>query len=287
LKYAKFLQPSNNNLVFCGGVSLNCNLNSYINHLKLFDDIYIPPGSNDASTSIGAAFEVSRILSSSKQFRIERLNCAQIGKEFTNDEIQMTLINYHIPYEYLDNLDLIEKITSDLSQGMIIAWHMGKSEFGPRALGGRSLLGDPRNRNVLFKINKLKGREQWRPLAPSILEEDYLEYFKTNLSNLNKFMLTTATLNSEKARLVPAITHIDFTTRPHIVSSNEQSLFYNLIQKFKEKTGIPLIVNTSLNNAGEPLSLNPVDSINFFTRNNLVDRLAIGNFYIDKRRISL
>ncbi len=282
-RYAGSLFPNENNLVFTGGVALNCSANAFLENQRIFDKIFVPPGSNDASTAIGAAFETSRLLSETKKYQPNGDLNAFLGKEYSDDEIQKSLITRNVPYSFLNDKDISEKVAGDLARGKIVAWHSGRSEFGPRALGARSLFGDPRKRDIYIKLNKIKGRELWRPLAPSIIESEYETFFDSKPTALSKYMLTTVNVKKDKAYLVPAITHIDHSSRPQAVDGSGNPGLYNLILNFKQLTSIPMIINTSLNNAGEPMCLSPGDTIDFFIRNNGVDVAVIGNHYITRR----
>ena len=292
------------NLCLSGGVALNCVANGKILKENIFENIWIQPASGDAGGSLGAALAYWHL--EEKKERVinpeDDMQGSYLGPEFTNIEIENELKNLGANFEKLDDNEIIEKTSSDLSNNMAIGWFQGRMEFGPRALGSRSILGDPRNSDTQKNLNlKVKFRESFRPFAPSIIEEDLGEWFE--IKSKSPYMLLVSNINKEKIikmtdqekslfgieklnikrSSIPAVTHVDYSARIQTVNKKTNIKFYNLIKSFKKKTGCPVIVNTSFNVRGEPIVNTPTDAFNCFMGTNL-DKLVIGNFYLDKSR---
>ena len=292
------------NLCLSGGVALNCVANGKILKENIFENIWIQPASGDAGGSLGAALAYWHL--EGKKERVinpeDDMQGSYLGPEFTNIEIENELKNLGANFEKLDDNEIIEKTSSDLSNNMAIGWFQGRMEFGPRALGSRSILGDPRNSDTQKNLNlKVKFRESFRPFAPSIIEEDLGEWFE--IKSKSPYMLFVSNINKEKIikmtdqekslfgieklnikrSSIPAVTHVDYSARIQTVNKKTNVKFYNLIKSFKKKTGCPVIVNTSFNVRGEPIVNTPTDAFNCFMGTNL-DKLVIGNFYLDKSR---
>jgi carbamoyltransferase len=223
-----------------------------------------------------------------------------LGPEFTQKEIEDELHKIGAKFDVLSDEDIIEKTATDLSLGEAIGWFQGRMEFGPRALGGRSILADPRSSKMQKRLNlKVKYRESFRPFAPSILEEDLSKWFDINVAS--PYMLMVANINNDKIikmdkfqeklfgidklnikrSEIPAVTHVDYSARIQSVHKETNEKYFNLIKKFKEKTNCPVIVNTSFNVRGEPIVNTPIDSYNCFMGTEL-DKLVIGNCYLEK-----
>tara|TARA_B100000767_G_scaffold267347_1_gene285959 strand:- start:2904 stop:3644 length:741 start_codon:yes stop_codon:yes gene_type:complete len=224
-----------------------------------------------------------------------------LGPEYTQKQIEEQLNNVGAKYSILNEEDLIEKTSKDLSSGEAIGWFQGRMEFGPRALGGRSILGDPRSTKMQKNLNlKVKYRESFRPFAPSILREDLSNWFDINVDSPYMLMVAnikknkTIPMNDEEKKLfgieklnikrseIPAVTHVDYSARIQTVHQETNRKYFKLIKKFKEKTGCPVIVNTSFNVRGEPIVNTPVDAFNCFMGTEL-DKLIIGNCYLAKK----
>ena len=292
------------NLCLSVGVALNCVANGKILKENIFENIWIQPASGDAGGSLGAALAYWHL--EEKKERVinpeDDMQGSYLGPEFTNIEIENELKNLGANFEKLDDNEIIEKTSSDLSNNMAIGWFQGRMEFGPRALGSRSILGDPRNSDTQKNLNlKVKFRESFRPFAPSIIEEDLGEWFE--IKSKSPYMLLVSNINKEKIikmtdqekslfgieklnikrSSIPAVTHVDYSARIQTVNKKTNVRFYNLIKSFKKKTGCPVIVNTSFNVRGEPIVNTPTDAFNCFMGTNL-DKLVIGNFYLDKSR---
>ncbi len=290
------------NLCLAGGVALNCVANGKILKEKIFDNIWIQPAAGDAGGSLGAALALWHIDQENK--RSVNLNDdmqgSYLGNEFNQDEIEKELKTAGANFETLKYEELIEKTAKLLSNEKAIAWFQGRMEFGPRALGGRSILGDPRSVKMQKNLNlKVKYRESFRPFAPSVLREDLSEWFDMNVDS--PYMLLVADINFDKKiemtneqknlfgidklnikrSEIPAVTHVDYSARVQTVTKNTNSRYYDLISKFKEKTGCPVIVNTSFNVRGEPIVNTPTDAFNCFMGTEL-DYLVIGNCILDK-----
>ena len=305
IKLAKSLKEEFNisNLCLAGGVALNCVANGKILKEKIFDNIWVQPAAGDAGGSLGAALALWHI--EQDNHRIVNLSDdmqgSYLGPEYSQKQIEEQLDKVGAKYKTLDEEDLIEKTADDISRGEAIGWFQGRMEFGPRALGARSILGDPRSSDMQKNLNlKVKYRESFRPFAPSILKEDLSEWFdiKVNspymlmVSNINKDKIIDMTeeqkklfgidkLNIKRSEL-PAITHVDYSSRIQTVHKETNKKYFKLIQKFKEKTNCPVLVNTSFNVRGEPIVNTPLDAFNCFMGTEL-DKLAIGNCYLEKK----
>jgi len=291
------------NLCLAGGVALNCVANGKILKEKIFDNIWIQPAAGDAGGSLGAALALWHIENGNERIvnSSDDMNGSYLGNEFTQNEIEKELKNAGAKFEILNYEDLIDKTVEFLSNEKAVGWFQGRMEFGPRALGARSILGDPRSDKMQKNLNlKVKYRESFRPFAPSILREDLSEWFEMNVDS--PYMLLVANINSDKKiemtneqkklfgidKLnikrsdIPAVTHVDYSARVQTVTKNTNKRYYDLISKFKEKTGCPVIVNTSFNVRGEPIVNTPTDAFNCFMGTEL-DYLIIGNCILDKK----
>ena len=304
VKLAKSLRKEFNipNLCLAGGVALNCVANGKILKEKIFNSIWVQPAAGDAGGSLGAALALWYV--EQKNPRLANPNDDMqgsfLGPEFTQKEIEEELNKIGAKFEVLNDEDLIEKVATDLSLGEAIGWFQGRMEFGPRALGGRSILADPRSSNMQKRLNlKVKYRESFRPFAPSILEEDLSKWFDIHVSS--PYMLMVANINKDKKIImnkdqeklfgidklnikrseIPAVTHVDYSARIQTVHKETNEKYFKLIQKFKEKTNCPVLVNTSFNVRGEPIVNTPLDSYNCFMGTEL-DKLVIGNCYLEK-----
>ena len=293
-----------NNLCLAGGVALNCVANGKIIQEKIFDDIWVQPAAGDAGGSLGAALALWYI--ENKNERIvkptDSMRGSFLGNEFSQEEIEKELKSLEANFDTLEYKDIIKKTSELLSQENAIGWFQGRMEFGPRALGARSILGDPRSDKMQKNLNlKVKYRESFRPFAPAILREDLSEWFNLNIDS--PYMLLVANINpnkkiemtQEQKKLfgidklnikrseIPAVTHVDYSARIQTISKENNKRFYDLIFSFKEKTGCPVVINTSFNVRGEPIVNTPKDAFNCFMGTEL-DYLVIGNCILDKKQ---
>jgi carbamoyltransferase len=291
------------NLCLAGGVALNCVANGKLLKEKIFERIWIQPAAGDAGGALGAALAINYIML--KQNRIvnqesDSMKGSYLGPQFSTDEIKETLLKCGAIFETLSDEEVIETTARALANGKAIGWFSGRMEFGPRALGARSIIADPRNPTMQKTLNlKVKYRESFRPFAPSVLKEDVSNWFKLKVDS--PYMLLVADVIEEKqyelnendksrfgidqlniARSeIPAVTHIDYSARIQTVHEETNPRYYKLISRFKEITGCPVIVNTSFNVRGEPLVCTPEDAFRCFMGTEL-DLLIIENFYLSK-----
>ena len=291
------------NLCLAGGVALNCVANGKILKEKIFDNIWVQPAAGDAGGSLGAALALWHLEQNNprKVNPNDDMQGSYLGPKYSQNEIQNELDKIGAVYKIKDEEDLLNQTAYDLSIGEAIGWFQGRMEFGPRALGNRSILGDPRSPEMQKNLNlKVKYRESFRPFAPSILKEDLAEWF--NISEDSPYMLMVADINKDKIiemneeqiklfgieklnikrSEIPAVTHVDYSARIQTVHKETNEKYYKLIQKFKEKTNCPVIVNTSFNVRGEPIVNTPLDAFNCFMGTGL-DKLIIGNCYLEKK----
>jgi carbamoyltransferase len=305
IKIAKSLKEEFNisNLCLAGGVALNCVANGKILKSKIFDNIWVQPAAGDAGGSLGAALALWYIEQNNPRTidHKDSMQGSYLGPEYLQKEIEEQLDLAGAKYEIFKDEELIDKTATDLSKEEAIGWFQGRMEFGPRALGGRSILGDPRSEKMQKNLNlKVKYRESFRPFAPSILKEDLSEWFDINVDSPYMLMVSdinknkTIKMTEEQRNLfgidklnvkrseIPAVTHVDYSARIQTVHKETNEKYFRLIEKFKEKTNCPILVNTSFNVRGEPIVNTPLDAFNCFMGTDL-DKLVIGNCYLDKK----
>jgi carbamoyltransferase len=263
------------NICIAGGVAQNSVANGKILENTLFENLYIPSAGHDAGISMGCAlYAYNHVL---KQPRAKAVYNAYTGSKFTNEEIESFLIERGIKYQRLEDAELYDKITDKLIEPGVVGWFSGRAEFGPRALGGRSIIADPRNNKAKELLNaKIKRRESFRPFAPSILKEYVAEYF-TKVEDV-PFMEKVFPIKPEKQSEIPAVTHVDGTGRLQTVSRDVSPRYYALIDRFREKTGVPILLNTSFNE-NEPIVNTPAEALDCFLRTQM-DMLVIENCLI-------
>ncbi len=265
------------NLCLAGGVALNCVANSYLFLNSPFKKIYIQPAAGDAGGALGAALYY---LAEEANKRV-LLSQAYLGESFNEKEIKEAVKG--LDFHCLDYFELCSKVAEDIAQGKVVAWFQGGFEWGPRALGHRSLLARPDSLKIKDLINlKIKEREPFRPLAPSVIEEKAVDFFKLGKMKGNfplKFMLLTA--ECFEAEKLKGALQVDNTGRLQVVSQEDEPLFYDLLKAVEEKTGIPAVLNTSLNGRGEPLINSPQEAVRFF-KEKPIDVLILGHFYLKK-----
>ncbi len=304
IKLARSLKKETGLSKIClaGGVALNCVANGKLIKEKIFDDIWIQPASGDAGSALGAA--LIGWYENLKKIRKPNINDSMkgtyLGCEFSNKEITTYLEKINSSFSELKDSELFEKLAEIIDDGKVVGWFNGPMEFGPRALGARSIIGDPRNKEMQSMMNlKIKFRESFRPFAPSILEEEVSNQFE--LSTKSPYMLLVAPLkkelcnemNEEEKKLfgieklniarssLPAITHVDYSARIQTVSEKSNPRYYGLIKAFKKRTGCPTLVNTSFNVRGEPIVCTPQDAYRCFMRTEM-DVLVLQNILLFK-----
>ena len=306
IKLAKSLREEYEieNLCLAGGVALNCVANGKLFKEKIFKNIWVQPAAGDAGGSLGAALALWHTELGNKRSvqSNDQMKGSYLGDEFSQTEIENELKQLGANFVTLNYEQLIDKTAELISEENAIGWFQGRMEFGPRALGNRSIIGDPRSDSMQKILNlKVKYRESFRPFAPSILKEDVEEWF--NFDGDSSYMLMVADINPKKKiemtesqkklfgidklnvkrSEIPAVTHVDYSARLQTVNRDTNSKYYDLISKFKEKTSCPVIINTSFNVRGEPIVHSPTDAFNCFMGTDL-DYLVIGNCILDKTK---
>jgi carbamoyltransferase len=272
-------------LCMAGGVALNSVANGKILRETPFEQIYVHPAAGDSGGAIGAALYVYHsILGKPRSFVMDH---AYYGQEHSAADIESFLNQENIPYQRLENEDqLLERVTGQLQDGKVVGWFQGRFEWGPRALGNRSILADPRRNDMKDIVNvKIKFREPFRPFAPSVLAEKAEDYFVLDNAASHypaRFMLYVVDVKKEKQDVLPAITHVDGTGRLQTVNSEFNPRYYNLIHTFGEATGVPVLLNTSFNLKGEPIVNTPREAYSTFSRSGM-DTLVLENYIIEKQ----
>ena len=291
------------NLCLSGGVALNCVANGKILKAGIFDEIFIQPAAGDAGGALGAALcahyeykKHPRVVN-----KLDSMKGSYLGPSFSNDSIQTSLDQLGAKYSKYENATLDKKLAKILAEGNVVGYFQGRMEFGPRALGGRSIIGDPRNQKMQSVMNlKIKYRESFRPFAPAVLAEKVSEYF--DIKAKSPYMLIVADvlkkhrieMTAEQEKLfgieklnvprssLPAITHVDYSARIQTVHSETNPRFYSLLTQFDQLTGCPVLVNTSFNVRGEPIVHTPEDAFRCFMRTEM-DFLVLENYILDKK----
>jgi len=304
LKIAKNLREEYGieNLCLAGGVALNCVANGKILKEKIFKNIWIQPAAGDAGGSLGAAlgYWYNELNMERPNNNIDSMKCSYLGPEYTDKKIKEILIDIGAKFDLFTKDKLLDFTTDKLIEGKAVGWFQNKMEFGPRALGGRSIIGDARSPEMQKKLNlKVKFRESFRPFAPSVLFEDLNEWF--DLDSESPYMLLVGKVKKDKLieqspeqklakgleklnivrSKIPAVTHVDNSARIQTVTA-ENGIYYDLIKLFKKKTGCPVVVNTSFNVRGEPPVNTPIDAYKCFMATDL-DILVLGNYIIEKQ----
>jgi carbamoyltransferase len=290
-------------LCLAGGVALNCVANGKLLRSDLFDDIWIQPAAGDAGGALGCAlFTWYQYLGNSRKAdnQTDFMKGAYLGPQFQNDTIESFLNQNNYPYKKLNNSEISEKIADLISDEKVIGWFQGKMEFGPRALGARSIIGDARSSEMQKTMNlKIKHRESFRPFAPSIMAEHISDYFE--IDRASPYMLFVANVRNDKQismteqqksyfglkklnvvrSEIPAITHVDYSARIQSVNQETNPLYYQMLTKFYDKYDCSVIVNTSFNVRGEPIVCTPEDAYLCFMRTEM-DYLIIGHYLLNK-----
>ncbi len=265
-------------LCLAGGLFLNCVANSKILEQGPFKEIFIQPAAGDSGGALGVASYVYHSILKNPR------NCvmthAYLGTEYSADQIKRILLNRNITFKEFDDVELLRYVAGEIAKDKIVGWFQGRMEFGPRALGNRSILANPCNPHIKEILNaKVKKREPFRPYAPLVLEEKAGEFFE--LKGASPFMLLAPMVKKEKREVVPGIVHVDGTARVQTVNINTNQKLYQLIKEFENLTGVPIIINTSFNLRGEPVVCSPEDAINCFRKSEM-DYLVLGNFLVEK-----
>ncbi len=266
------------NICLAGGVALNCVANGKIIKETPFTNIYVQPAAGDAGGALGVAKLIwHRYLGKERQ---RPLPNAYLGPQYSNDQIRSYLNENGVPYREVSSDDLVEEVARLIEEKNVIGWFQGRMEFGPRALGSRSILGDARDPEMRNTVNmRIKFREGFRPFAPTVTLEGCSEWFDLDLPS--PYMLLVADVREGK-RKIPSVTHVDNSARIQTVSEAENPLYYRLLKAFERRTGVPVIINTSFNVRGEPIVRTPADAYLCFMRTDM-DYLAMGNFLLDKK----
>ena len=271
----KYISDTNiHNICIAGGVGLNCPMSSTIENLDIVNKVFIQPASNDGGISLGSA--IYGAIKEGDNIDIEMI--PYLGDEFTNEEILSAIKEKNYEYEYYDNIE--KQIALLLSEENLIGNFQGRIEFGPRALGNRSILSSPRKKETLEKLNILKGREIWRPLAPAVLFDKQTDIFDSDI--FSPHMTKNFNVLPKSKELIPVATHVDSTARVQSVTKEYNERFYNIINEFYKLTDVPVVINTSFNVKGEPIVNTPLEAINSFEKIGL-DYLVLGNYIIKKR----
>lgn len=270
-------ESGSDNLAMAGGVALNCVLNARVRDKSPFKQVWVQPAAGDAGTALGAALWVD-FTERGDGKRPWRMDHAYLGPEYSDEEIETFLKWSKLPYRRLD--DVVEESADLLAAGNVIGWFQGRMEFGPRALGARSILASPVDPGMQSKLNEIKDREDFRPVAPVVMEEHAGEWFEN--CGVAPFMLFIYDVKPEAAQKIPAVRHVDGTARVQTVNAAQHPRYYALLKAFQARTGVPVLVNTSFNTRGEPMVASPRDAIESFWTSPL-DALVIGSFLLQKR----
>jgi len=270
------------NLVMAGGVALNSVANGRIMRETPFENVYIQPAAGDSGGALGAALYTYHVLlGQPRRFVMEH---AYWGAEYGEDEMQRAIAESGFAYERLDDEALTDRVVDRLAAGKVVGWYRGRFEWGPRALGNRSILADPRLAEMKETVNiKIKFREPFRPFAPVVLEERAGEYFQGALERQYpaRFMLAVASIPEDKRDQIPAVCHQGGTGRLQTIRREWNPVYYRLVEKFGQATGVPVLLNTSYNLRGEPIVNTPQNALHTFARSGL-DALAMGPFLVSK-----
>jgi carbamoyltransferase len=264
------------NLCLAGGVALNCVLNAALRDKSSFKNIWIQPAAGDAGTALGAALWVDAY-ERPGTVRSFKMDHTYWGPDYPDNEIEDFLQWTKVPYRKLNNV--ASETAAILAQDKVIGWYQGRMEFGPRALGSRSILASPINASMQARLNEIKDREDFRPVAPVVIEEDAAEWFED--ASYSPFMLFVYNVKKDKADKIPAVRHVDGTARIQTVNRNQHPAYYDLLSEFKKITGVPVLVNTSFNTRGEPIVCSPRDAIECFWTSPF-DALVINSFLLEK-----
>jgi len=263
-------------LCLAGGVALNSKANGKIAASGIVDNIFVQPAAADDGVALGAA--LAPFLDGGQRLPFKPMRHAYLGPSFEDASIEAALKTYKIRYSALS--DPAATAAEMISQGNILGWYQGRMEFGPRALGSRSIIADPRDPEMNTKVNNaVKFREWWRPFAPSFKKEAAPDYLESAFDS--PFMILTAQVRPEKRSVIPSVTHVDGSARPQTVEKEINPLYYRLIDEFGKRTGVPVIMNTSFNLRGEAIVHTPTDALRTFFSSGM-DALVLGSFLVEK-----
>ena len=263
-------------LAMAGGVALNCVMNAKVRDAGPFDDVWVQPAAGDAGTALGAALWTDW-RERGEPARRWTMEHAYLGPQYADADIEAFLQWSKLPYRQMT--DIAAECAELLVRGNVIGWFQGRAEFGPRALGARSILASPTDPGMQARLNEIKDREDFRPVAPVVMEEYAADWFVG--ARVAPFMLFVFDVAPDKAHRIPAVRHVDGTARVQTVNRRQHPLYYDLIDAFRQRTGVPVLVNTSFNTRGEPMVCSPRDAIESFWTSPL-DALAIGSFLLKK-----
>ncbi|MCA9690173.1 MAG: 4Fe-4S binding protein, partial [Myxococcales bacterium] len=274
---ARVREP-NPRLLVCGGVALNCRMNGELRRKFEPKDMSAPPGANDAGTAIGAALIAHRELTGT----LPRLGLGHthLGAAWSDDAIARSLARMRVPHARVDPARATAEL---LAGGAVVCWFQGRMEFGPRALGGRSILGDPRRAELKARMNAMKSRQPWRPFGPSVLAGEQGAWFLEDWDS--RFMLFAVTVRPERRAEIPVVVHDDGTTRPQVVHAEEHPRYHAMIQAFQQRTGVPMVVNTSFNRGGEPIVHTPAEALRSFVGLG-ADALVLGDCLVRRSELA-
>ncbi|MGE5755247.1 MAG: carbamoyltransferase, partial [Planctomycetaceae bacterium] len=278
LEMARWLHGASgcDDLCMAGGVALNCVMNARVRDRGPFRRIWVQPAAGDAGTALGAAVWIDAKERGAGD-RTYRMDHAYLGPSFGDDEIEAFLHRSRLPYRRLS--DVPRQVAEILARDRVIGWFQGRMEFGPRALGARSILASPIHAAMQARLNEIKDREDFRPIAPVVIEEEAAEWFVG--ADISPFMLFTFDVRPDKADRIPAVRHTDGTARIQTVNRAQHPLYYDLLKAFQARTGVPVLVNTSFNTRGAPIVCAPRDAVESFWTSPL-DALVIGSFLLEK-----
>lgn len=265
------------NLCMAGGVALNCVLNAKVRDQSAFSRVWVQPASGDSGTSLGAALWVDAQQRNATR-RDWRMEHAFLGPSYDDDDIEAFLQQAKLRYRRAN--DLAGEVADLLIQNKVVGWFQGRMEFGPRALGARSILASPLDASMQSHLNQIKDREDFRPVAPVVLEEDVAEWFVNGA--VSPYMVFVYDVRTDKADRIPAVRHVDGTARIQTINRSQNPAYYDLLVAFKQRTGVPVLINTSFNTRGEPVVCSPRDAVESFSSTPL-DVLAIGPFIVEKQ----
>jgi len=267
-------QTGDRHLTLAGGVALNCVANARLAEQGPFERIWVQPAAGDAGTALGAALYVAHAMGDA----VSPMATAALGREWSDDDVAAWLVDADVAFECPP--DIAEAVAEVLAANGVVAWFQGRSEYGPRALGHRSLLAHPGHPDNLERLNRVKGREQFRPVAPMVLADRATEVFEGVIPS--PFMLFTHRVRPEWTDRIPAVIHVDGTARIQTVDAGDEPLVARMLEGFARRTGVPVVVNTSLNTAGRPMVDDPRDALECFG-SAPVDALALGPFLVRRR----